>query len=560
VTPSRGRLACLAVGSALLVAAAAAAAVPSYRVKYRSATTVYLEAGRAEGLAVGDRLGVMSGETAVAELEIVYAAEHSASCRVLSETRAVRAGDLAVVTRRGPREEAPAPAESPTTPKLAAPTPAPKPAPEAPKPPWARVRGGVSLGYYQAWDNSVSDLGFRQTTGRADLTLSEIGGQPLTFNLRLRGRRDVRARTVSFRTPQTEGADRLYELSLRYEPRSDRYSFEAGRVGVSSFVGIGYLDGFIGRLRVAPSLVVGGFAGKRAEPEGFGFEGSGSKYGALVQIAPAQRWAASYDVLLAAVRELEGNETSREYVSLEVRLRSRRAWLSQHAELDLYRGWRKELTGKSSQLSNVTLSGNLRVSPSSTLFLSYDGLRNYRSYWNKDVPEAIFDDLLRQGLRAGLNVSGRSGLALSANVGMRLREQDPLRPEIAMANAYSVGLGMGHSRLLGGGLSLAADAAGFRNEYTEGVLLTARAGTILRKRHFLDLAYGLSLQQIGAGSSAFPPLPGSAPPDDLRSNQWLRLTARSEIRRRLQVIADLEYDVGDDLKGPRAFVELGYRF
>jgi hypothetical protein len=557
---SRG-LACLAAVATLLVTPAEGAA-PSVRVKYRSATTVYLEAGRAEGLATGDRLGVQSGETTVAELEVIYVAEHSASCRVLSESRTVRAGDVAVVLRRAPREAAPgptAPQAQPTPKPAAAPAPAPASA-DKPEPPWARLRGGASIGYYQAWDNSASDLGFRQTTGRLDLTLSEIRGQPLTFTVRLRGRRDVRSRAVSFRTPETEGADRLYEMALRYEPPSDRCSLEVGRVGVSRFVGIGYLDGLIGRFRAARSVVGGAFFGKRAEPEGFGFEGSGSKYGAFVQIAPARRWASSYEVQLAAVRELEANEVSREYVSLEVRLRSRRAWLFQHAELDVNRGWRQELTGKSTQLSNVSVSGNLRLSASSTAFLSYDGLRNYRYYQNRDVPEAIFDDLLRQGLRAGLNVSGRSGLGLAANVGVRLREADPARPELEKANAYSAALGVRHSRLRGGSLSLAGDAAGFRNEYTEGGILTARAGTVVGKRHALDLGYGLSLQRVSAGSSGLPPPPGSVPVDETRTNQWIRLTCRSEIRKRLQLLADLDYSVGDDLKGPRAFLELAYRF
>ncbi len=95
-----------------LVSVALAAAGPSYKVRYRTPTNVYLDAGRAAGLAVGDRLRVMDAQTVVAELEVVYAAEQSASCKVVSETRPVRVGDV-VVPVAAPRAATPAPAPAP---------------------------------------------------------------------------------------------------------------------------------------------------------------------------------------------------------------------------------------------------------------------------------------------------------------------------------------------------------------------------------------------------------------------------------------------------------------
>ena len=63
-----------------------------FTVKYRSAANVYLDAGRAAGVGEGDRLRVISGQATVAELEVAYVAELSASCTIVSETRPVRAG------------------------------------------------------------------------------------------------------------------------------------------------------------------------------------------------------------------------------------------------------------------------------------------------------------------------------------------------------------------------------------------------------------------------------------------------------------------------------------
>jgi hypothetical protein len=57
----------------------AARSAPSFQVSYRSADAVYLDAGRAAGLAEGDRLEVVRDGEAIAEIEVVFVAEHSAS-------------------------------------------------------------------------------------------------------------------------------------------------------------------------------------------------------------------------------------------------------------------------------------------------------------------------------------------------------------------------------------------------------------------------------------------------------------------------------------------------
>jgi len=86
------------------VARAAAAAdpgvAPRIAVRYLSADHVYLDAGLAEGVAVGDTLTVARDGRAIATLVVVHAADHSASCTVVFAAEPVRAGD-AVAAARG---------------------------------------------------------------------------------------------------------------------------------------------------------------------------------------------------------------------------------------------------------------------------------------------------------------------------------------------------------------------------------------------------------------------------------------------------------------------------
>ena len=415
--------------------------------------------------------------------------------------------------------------------------------------PWARVRGSASFGYYKSWDETEYALDFEERTARVDLGLYDIAGQPLSFTLRGRSREDVRARTLSSRTPSSERTDRLYEVALRYEPPSDKVGLEVGRIGIYRFVGIGYLDGVLGRFRPLPDVQVGAFGGRVADIEGLGFDGTGQKYGGFVRLAPGGRYATGgYDVMLAFVRENADGDVSREYLSLESRFGKGSRWsLFQRAELDLNTGWRQDVTGKSTQFSNVSLSGNLRVTPSAWAFVSYDGRRNYRYYRNRLVPEEVFDDLLHQGLRAGVNLSRPGGFGATAGFGMSLKEPDPRYPELDIANAYSGNVGVRHADVFSSGFSVGLDGTGFSNGYTEGGLVMARLGRRFAAGHMLDLSYGRSVYRVKLT-------------EEDRTTQWLRLMGRGELGRRVYLQGDFEYDTGDDLKGPRAFLEVGVRF
>jgi hypothetical protein len=482
---------------------------------------------------------------------VVYAAEQSASCKVVSETRPVRAGDEAVpLGASRPVEKKPeaAATSAPSAPVASVPA-AAYSAGQPRSGPWARVRGSAAIGYYRSWDQTESGLDFEQRTARLDLGLDRIAGQPLSFTLRARSRQDVRTRTLSARTPESERTDLLYEAALRYEPPSDRGAFEVGRIGIYRFVGIGYLDGGLARYRPAAGVQVGAFGGRVAEIEGLGWNGTGSKYGAFVRLAPGGRYTGrGYDATLAYVRENADGDVSREYVSLESFFGSGSRWsLSERAELDLNRGWRQDLTGESYQLSNVSLASNVRLASYSWLVVSYDGRRNYRYYQNRVVPEEVFDDLLHQGLRAAISFAKPGGFGASAGFGMSLKEKDPRHPELDVANAYSFNGGVRHADLFGSGLSFGLDGSGFTNGYADGGLVTTRLGWRAAAGHTVDLSYGYSLYRV-------------TETDQDRTTQWLRLVGRGELTRRLYLLGDVEYDTGDDLEGPRVFLELGVFF
>ena len=507
-------------------------------VRYRSTDTVYLDGGRSAGLAEGDRLEVLEGETVVAVVEVTYLAEQSASCKLVSEVGTVKAGQA---VRPLKPAVVPAPTASPLPPTTpASPEPGPAPARTAKLPLWGRAFGGISIGYYKAIDDTPSALDFEQRTLRADITLVEMAGRPLTFSARFRSRQDIRAQALSLRTPQNQRVDRLYELSLRYDPPNQRFAAEVGRLGTSHFTSIGALDGALVRVGLFGPVQAGGFFGRRVEIDSFSAPGGGNKYGGFLRVAPGGRWG-SQEVQLAYIREDAAGDVSREYLSLESRFRSgSKLSIFERAELDLNNGWRSAVTSSQTQLTNVSISVNYRFTRQTSLQVAYDGRRTYRDYFNRNVPENVFDELLHQGFRATLSHAKPQGLFASVGGGYRLREGDE-------SASYSAFLSLNHPNLFGTRLLVGLDGSGFRNITTEGVVANARVGKRFGAGHQIDLLAGGTLYRV-------------RPTSEDRRTEWLRFMTRFELGHGVSLTGDAEYDLGDDLKGPRGLIELAHRF
>lgn len=538
----------------LVAVPASAQTTAEISVRYRSADTVYLNAGRAAGLEVGDRLEILRGGKVVAEVEVIFTAEQSASCRIVSERQSIQPADRA--RRIGEASPAPVPAPPP---------PAPTPVQEEPARPslfggtrdrsrlsQTRLTGAISLDTETFSDATEDRRDFTRTAARLNLRLRDIAGSPLQLRLRVRTLDEERERTFTGGIPESRSRDRLYELSLIYEPDDARYGFRLGRLGTSPFVGIGYLDGGLARVRLVRQLELGGFYGRRPEVEELGFDGSGSKYGLFVRLAPsASEGREPFELLLAGIREEGETGISREYVAVESRYDPGKRWsFYQHAEVDLNTGWREEVSGSSSQLSQLSFSALGRVSERSRLVISYDRFERYRTEETRFIPTELFDDLMRQGLRISYQAGPPRGLNLSVTAGARLREQSPLDADLG-SNAdtsYSLGLGVWHPELSGLKLFVGGDVMGFTNPVTDGLLVTGRVGRRFNGGHELSVALGGTLARE------------SLLVDEERSTRWARASLWLELPLDLFGQAELEVLTGDEIEGQRLSLGLGYRF
>ncbi len=504
-------------------------------VTYRSATAVYVSGGRAAGVAVGDRLNVVSSGKTVAELEVLFLAEHSASCRIVSETETAKTGDR-VVRVGAPRAAAPAPAASPAAPTAAVAPPEPSAGGYRARRSGARgrVTGGVSLGYSGFFDASPSNRDVTEVGVRYDAAARQIGGQPLEARVRGTNRQIDRTGTRGFVLTNKDTRDRLYEASLAWAPMSGRVSATAGRIGAHPFVSIGYLDGVLAEVRPTGNLQLGAFAGNTVR---IGGPAGGTRAGGFLRIAPRET-RLHYEVVASGVRENEAGDVSREYVGLQGQLRAGGLWLYQRAEIDLNRGWRLDRAGTSTQLTDVRSLLSWRQSPTRSVSFSYEQRRNFWAAFNRALPVEAFDDRTLQTIRADIDLARANTAGIWAGGSVRLRDGDDLA-------VYDVHGGFRTPRFLS--MRTSIEGTLYRTESNLGVLATARVGRDLKGGHRIDASYNFNGYDMRG-------------PEGRLQSQYIRLSGYGQVSKGAYGRGDLEYGIGNDLRGIRALLEAGYRF
>lgn len=503
-------------------------------VRYVSADAVYLDGGRRAGLEVGDRLEVVRDGAVIAGLVVVYTAEHTASCEVVEARVEVRPGDRVRPTE--PLVPAPS-ATPPEAPAPAAPAERQEPRPVTPARPAPTVVHGIVSAELEAFSDASGDRDYDRTALRLDVRGRTLGGLPLSLDLRLRAREDSRTRALTAGPGAAVSRDRLYAAALTWAPEGGRYRLSLGRLGTRPFTGIGFLDGAVAEVDLTGTLTLGAFGGSRPEVADLGFESGGAKLGAYLRLRPEE---GGFEALVGGVREDGELDVSREYAVLETAYRGGGVWsFHQRAELDLHTGWRREIDGSSSQLSNLSLAASARFAPGRRLLVSYHLFEPYRTEATRFVPERLFDDLTRQGLRATLHLGRPDGWGTTWTVGYRDKEGEE-------EAALSFGGGVRRAGLAGGRLGVGADLLGFTGPLSDGTLLTLRGDWNLDGGHQVGVTLGGSARRDAFETDA--------------STAWVRLDGWVELPRRLFARSELEVSRGDDLDGERLIVGLGYRF
>lgn len=509
------------------------------RVKYVSAEHVYLDAGSSDGFAVGDRLRIKNNGLTVAEIEIVYLSEHSASCKIISSQEEIRPGHTAELYHTQERESK---KETPDTATVSRKRNIPR-RPAETKPPESKTRlsGSVSLQYYYWQDQTSSNLDFSQPTLRLNIKGRHLWGTPLQFRIKTRTRYNHRSRRLNANAPEHELRNRIYEASIAYENDHARFNYRFGRIISHKFSGIGYIDGLLLQHNITQTIQAGVFAGTQPEWHYADFQTAIQKYGIYLNYQKGAYQNQRFESTLAAAGEYHGTTVSREFIYLQNSFYASRKWnVYQSAELEINRHWRKARNNQDISISNLYVSGRYSPYRWITLGLMYDNRKNYQTYQTRSIADSLFDDALRYGLRGTISLLLPENYRLYTNFGIRKRKTDT-------DYTYSYAGGINKINFLMKRLSIFINGTGFSNFFTTGYNYSFRIAQSFRNGYSLNIGAGGYIYELKSTGLN-------------QKNRWIRLGGRASLSRHFYLYSQYEYNDGDDVLGHRVLAEIGYRF
>ncbi len=438
-----GALAALLVLAGSPHAMAATGGSATTRVTYVSGGSVYLEAGRDQGVAAGDTAEARRNGQRIAGLLVREVTSRRAVCDTFATAAMPRIGDEA---RYRPHAKTTVVAEraAPDSGRAGrAASAGNAPARRRHARTW---RGRVSLGYLGV----DSDAGSRMRQPTLDLRLDRIGS---ALNLHA----DVRGRSTSL-DQSTERQARVYRLAATWHDALSQRRLTVGRQVLSAAPGAAFFDGVVGEIdRGAWTLAL--FGG--GEPEASTFEPSFAQtqaggFARLRRGHAGRVWSATLGVLAARYR----GETDRNAAFLDLFHVAPNRSIFFNQQIDANPSWKRALGDPAVSATSTFLFARQRVGPTVALQAGFDNRRSIRLARDRETAETAFDDRYRQGGWSGatwdptpwlrLDGSGRwlSGVtaASRAYTGVLLL-RTPRRHELALRLRATRTLGATDGRL-----------------------------------------------------------------------------------------------------------------
>jgi len=390
-------------------------------VTYLAGRSIYVSAGRDDGLEAGATLDVVRRGATVATLRAVVISTHRSSCEiVLGDSLSVAVGDsVRYVARSLPGRIAGAAQDTAGRPQVSGDQVSPGDSGAAifasarPSRSLRAVglRGRVGVRYLVV---SANEAGARFSQPSADVRIDgvRVAGSPLGITIDARGRRTVatRADTVGARV---DSRTHVYQMAVSLAtPGGGRIA--VGRQFSEAFANVSLYDGISVEVS-RQHLGTGVFAGTQPAPSTMGYASDVREFGTYVQARNAtagQRWA----LTLGAIGSYHAKDPNREFAFGQVSVSSSRVSLLATQEVDYNRGWKVAAGERTVQPTSTFLSAQVRPTNGFTIYGGFDSRRNVRLWRDLENPETEFDDRFRQGVWGGASLRAGTHVRLSADV------------------------------------------------------------------------------------------------------------------------------------------------
>jgi len=389
------------------------AAEPAWRtsrVSYLAGRSAYVEAGQADGIAIGDTLFVVRDGTRIAALRAAFVSNHRASCDTLWTRTAIAVGDAvsyqadvaglraavdstAALAARGEVARRDAVVGSPTGTATRRD---------------ARMRGRLGA----RWLGVESDGAGRTSQPALELRLDArdgLGGHA-DVSLDVRGRRTMRTTDAG---QSLEQYSRIYRAAVTLRDEGARRRLTFGRQSSPTLASVSVFDGALAEWS-GSRHAIGGFAGTQPDPQRYRFSSEVFEAGGYAEVHQAPLAANRWSLAAGGVSSRHGGELDRDFAFAQGWWFARAMSASFAQELDLNHGWKRDAGEPALSWTSTFATVRVPVNTRVALMSGYDNRRNVRLWRDQETPETEFDDRYRQGAWAGGSVDWNEFLATGA--------------------------------------------------------------------------------------------------------------------------------------------------
>lgn len=366
-------------------------------ITYLTVNTVYIDAGRDDGVQEGDEIHVMRDGGTVATLRVEHLSSRKSACVVVQSSVELIAGDnVQYSAGPAPGSEGGIEATETLLPQAGGPA-APRPRRSRG---WLRdhgIRGRIGARYLSVMDRSGTGQTFSQPAVDLRVEGKSINGEPLSVSVDVRARQTYR--TTSDGASSTEGRSRVYRAFGSWHPYDSRIHLTVGRQYSPDLPSLSIFDGASLALRFS-HLSLGVLSGSQPDPTTFGFSQDVRENAAFLQVSSSKAPADKWYLTAGFVGSYAGGEIDREFAVLQgsFAVPAFSAYLAQ--DIDINRGWKLDAEGTDHTWTNTY--GSMRARKGTTsVHVGYDNRRTPRLYRDIETPESEFDDAYRQGYWTG---------------------------------------------------------------------------------------------------------------------------------------------------------------
>jgi hypothetical protein len=439
---------CFVMGTAGTAAAQDTVAVRTAHVTYRAGASIYIDAGRADGLVDSQELELVRGDSVAATLKIIYLSSRQASCEVVRGVTDVAVGETVRFRPQAVAVPAPGPVADRTPPRRGS---------------GPGVHGRIGARYLLTRD---AETGGGTSQPSLDLRLdgNRLGGSPLGVVADVRARRTAVTRSDGSST--VDGRTRVYQAALLWNARGTGVQGSIGRHYLGAVASVSLLDGAVAGV-AGSRLSAGIFGGFEPMPADLGFSTDVLDAGAYLQLRSRPDAASRWSLSTGAVGSYANGATNREFAFLQLGLNNRVLSLQALQELDYYRSWKVDLGEDPVSPTSTYLSASVRASRALSFYAAYDNRRSVRLYRDAVSPLTQFDDAFRKGAWGGVGLSFPH-----LRLGGEFRYADG--DNVGQATAYSGTIGT--DGLTSKRLSLSGRATFYQNPSLDGQLFSGQVG------------------------------------------------------------------------------------